>query len=633
MLRAGLAQMFALALLPGLVTGGAMLAALYLFGQEQLQANAMRAATSLGAALDQRLEELAYRTRALAVAARPVQESAARTPGRAGGPLFEAATVALVDGATAAVLGDSPPAGMAALASAALPAVRAAVSEGTVVRMPLYGQGAVVSVAPLGMKAGAAEAVLLSLPSRHILQSATAGLPRQWIAAILGPDARVIARSVAAERFIGQPANRDLLAVVAVTPQGVFSSPTLEGIPSFVAYARSPQTGFTAVVAMPRTALLQNLHGSLQLIAAVTISAMALGAVLTWYFQRSSRRALQGLLTATADATEGGLLARVSEQGPREIAALGAQFNALQTARAMAEVRLRLAARIIDSTAEGILVTDAQHRIVQVNQALLDMTGYRREELIGQTPRRLQSGRHGPEEYAAMNRALAAHGQWQGQFWDRRRDGSIFAAHLTINVLNDGAGRPEHYVALFTDITSQRQYQDQCEEWAFKDVLTGLPNRRLLEDRLKQALARAGRGGGAVWLCSVDLDGFKQVNDTLGHEAGDAVLAATASRLGAAVRSNDTVARLGGDEFVVLLSDIAAQGEVQETVERVLQSLREPVMLANGEQARVTASVGIACYPRDAGDAASLMRQADRALYRAKGAGRDRMAGMLDPDH
>jgi diguanylate cyclase (GGDEF)-like protein/PAS domain S-box-containing protein len=373
-----------------------------------------------------------------------------------------------------------------------------------------------------------------------------------------------------------------------------------------------------------RAALPDGMHGSFRLVAAVTAGATALGAMLARYLQR---RALQRLLAGTTERAARHAWPGGAAQEPREIAALGAQLNTVQSARASAEGRLRLAARIIDSTAEGILVTDARHRIVEVNQALLDMTGYRREELLGQTPRLLQSGRQGSEEYSAMNRALAAHGQWLGQFWDRRRDGSAFAAHLTINVLHDGAGRPEHYVALYTDVTSQRQYQDQCEEWAFSDALTGLANRRLLEDRLKQALARAGRGGSAVWLCSVDLDGFKLVNDTLGHEAGDAVLAAAASRLGAAVRSNDTVARVGGDEFVVLLSDIAMQVEVEETVERVLQALREPVVLADGRQARVTASVGIACYPRDAADAGTLMRQADRALYQAKDTGRNRMAG------
>ena len=316
---------------------------------------------------------------------------------------------------------------------------------------------------------------------------------------------------------------------------------------------------------------------------------------------------------------------RAPLKGPLEIATLAQQFNQMLAARQAAERRLQLWASVFSATAEGIMLADADMRIIDVNPAFLAMSGYQRHELLGQPTSVLQSGRHGPDFYDAMWQAIDTLGHWQGQIWDRRRDGTLFAAYLTITRVQDKTGEVSHYVALFTDITDQRLHQEEIERAAHIDPLTQLPNRRLLADRLQQALARARRLGGTFALCAIDLDGFKEVNDQRGHEAGDAVLVEVAQRLEQVVRANDTVARLGGDEFVLLLADLERPEQAEEIVLRALQAVRQPVPLEEGS-AHVSASIGLALYPDHGRDAAALLRASDAAMYVAKRRGRDRFS-------
>lgn len=285
--------------------------------------------------------------------------------------------------------------------------------------------------------------------------------------------------------------------------------------------------------------------------------------------------------------------------------------------------RMELLASVFDATSEGILIVDADMRIIEANRAFLVMSGYRLEELLGQNPRLLQSGRQDAAFYRRMWTELAAWGHWDGQIWDRRSDGSLFAAYLSVSRVLAEDGGLSHYISLFTDITEQRLHQDEVELLAYRDPLTRLPNRRLMQDRLQQALAASARSGSVLAICSLDLDGFKAVNDTHGHGAGDEVLVEVAARLEQAVRANDTVARVGGDEFVLLLMDLAAQREAEEVVARALVAVRAPIFLANGAQAQVSASIGIAYFPADALHMAELLRLSDSAMYQAKRRGRD----------
>ena len=294
-----------------------------------------------------------------------------------------------------------------------------------------------------------------------------------------------------------------------------------------------------------------------------------------------------------------------------------------------AESREQLVAQVFDATSEGILVVDRDMRIVEANRAFSQMSGYARHELLGQHPRIMQSGRQDADFYKAMWQGLLGTGQWQGRVWDRRRDGSLFAAHLTLSTVRDAQGRAQHYFGLFTDITEECARLEEMEQMAFMDPLTRLPNRRLMEDRLQQALAFAARTEKLVAVCMMDLDGFKYVNDTFGHEAGDAVLVEVAGRLQQVVRANDTVARLGGDEFVLLLAGLNEVGEAEEILGRALAEVRAPVRLAGEQPACVSASIGLAVFPFDAQLADDLLRRSDAAMYAAKRQGRDRCLRAL----
>lgn len=286
--------------------------------------------------------------------------------------------------------------------------------------------------------------------------------------------------------------------------------------------------------------------------------------------------------------------------------------------------REQLVAKVFDATSEGILVVDRDMRIVEANRAFAAMSGYARHELLGRHPRIMQSGKQDAEFYKSMWQGLLGSGQWQGKVWDRRSDGSLFAAHLALSAVRDAQGRVQHYFGLFTDITEECVRHEEIERLAFVDPLTRLPNRRLMEDRLQQALAFAARTEKLVAVCMMDLDGFKDVNDTFGHAAGDAVLVAVAGRLQQVVRTNDTVARMGGDEFVLLLAGLNDVGEAEEILARALAAVREPVRLAGEQPAQVSASIGLAVFPHDAQLAEDLLRRSDAAMYAAKRQGRNR---------
>lgn len=285
------------------------------------------------------------------------------------------------------------------------------------------------------------------------------------------------------------------------------------------------------------------------------------------------------------------------------------------------EESLRLWASVFEHTLEGICITDAQARIVAVNRAFSTITGYTAAEVLGRTPAVLKSGRQGPHFYAALWRDLQAQGYWQGELWNRRRSGESYAERLTINAVRDDSGRTTHYIAVFSDITAIKEAHRRLEDLAYYDPLTRLPNRVLLADRLRIALAQAARHYEMVAVCYLDLDGFKPVNDTHGHAAGDELLRGVATRLEQVVRAGDTVARLGGDEFVLLVTALRNSSVLERLLGRLLDELCRPFVLNSGEVA-VSASVGVALYPHDGADPDLLLRCADQAMYVAKTAGR-----------
>ena len=274
------------------------------------------------------------------------------------------------------------------------------------------------------------------------------------------------------------------------------------------------------------------------------------------------------------------------------------------------------------------MITALDGAILAVNEAFSSITGYPAHEVIGKNPRLLQSGRQTPAFYRAMWDAITRDGYWHGEAWNRRKDGSVFAERLTISMVPDAHGRPQHYIAVFADITSADAQRQLLEQRGNFDALTGLPNRHLLGERLRRAIAHAGQYQHQVAVAFIDLDGFKAVNDTFGHAAGDELLVTMADRLQRVLRRSDTLARFGGDEFVACLPDIQDEAMLASLVERMLVAVRVPLLLSSTltpdhPSVTLSASVGLALYPRDGGSAADLLLRADAAMYAAKRAGRD----------
>jgi diguanylate cyclase (GGDEF)-like protein/PAS domain S-box-containing protein len=294
------------------------------------------------------------------------------------------------------------------------------------------------------------------------------------------------------------------------------------------------------------------------------------------------------------------------------------------TERKKAEEKLRLAANVYTHAHEGIMITGADGAIIDVNERFCQITGYLREEVVGRNPRFLNSGRQSKEFYTTMWRALVETGHWSGEIWNRSKDGRFYAEMLTISAVHDEHGAVQQYVALFSDITELKEHEQQLVHFAHHDVLTGLPNRVLLADRLNQAIAQSHRRGQQVVVAYLDLDGFKGVNDNHGHDAGDQLLAVVASRMKLVLREGDTLARMGGDEFVAVLLDMENTEASIPLLHRLLKAVSQPVKIGDFDL-QVTASIGVTYFPQAGeADADLLLRQADQAMYQAKLSGKNR---------
>lgn len=293
------------------------------------------------------------------------------------------------------------------------------------------------------------------------------------------------------------------------------------------------------------------------------------------------------------------------------------------TQRKRLEEESELASRVYQSSSEAIMVTDAGNRIVSVNPAFTAITGYSRDEALGRSPSILKSGRHDAAFYADMWNTLLATGRWQGEIWNCRKDKSIYPEWISMGVIRNLDGSIRNHLALFVDITERKQSEELIWSQANYDQLTLLPNRRLFADRLGQELRKLHRTEHQLALLFIDLDRFKDVNDTLGHQAGDVLLVEAARRISVCVRATDTVARLGGDEFTVILSEITDTTHIDRVAQAIVSSLEVPFILG-GNSAYVSASIGITVCPGDGEDVETLLKNADQAMYQSKGEGRNR---------
>jgi diguanylate cyclase (GGDEF)-like protein/PAS domain S-box-containing protein len=291
----------------------------------------------------------------------------------------------------------------------------------------------------------------------------------------------------------------------------------------------------------------------------------------------------------------------------------------------------------MESTSEGILVTDEHGTIIYVNPAFSRITGYSATEALGNKPNLLKSDHHDLTFYNALWQALLTEGRWEGEIWNRRKDGSAYPELLTINRIPASNGAPVCYASVFRDISALHQANERIQFLAFHDALTGLPNRALFLDRLEQAVERAKREQQRLAVIFIDLDGFKEINDSLGHDIGDLLLQEIAQRIRDRLRrGTDTVARLGGDEFVVLMEDLGDPNHCVVLATEIIADVATPLAL-RGHTVRVGASLGIAFFPEDGDDTLELMKRADIAMYAAKAAGKSTyrlfQAEMLDRLH
>ncbi|WP_310600280.1 EAL domain-containing protein [Desulfobulbus sp.] len=373
-----------------------------------------------------------------------------------------------------------------------------------------------------------------------------------------------------------------------------------------------------------------------QIIGLIVVGALGVTVLLVLFFGSMITGPLIRLAGQMQRAIEGDYGGRADERAPGEIGLLGLHVNAYvdlfhrspqiahieSNEQAQAEQQLLIYQQAVESALEGIVITDSSGNILAVNRAVTEITGYTADEMRGCNCRMLQSGRHGREFYERLWRALQENGRWSGEIWNRRKSGEIYPQTLSISAINDSERTLTHYVGLFHDISALKHQEERIVHQAYHDVLTGLPNRCLALDRIKVSIAHVKRRGNPLAVILLDLDNFKNINDTLGHEYGDMLLLQVAKRLVATLREEDTVARQGGDEFLILVTAITTESLLIEMVERLLHCFDEPFSVADNEL-YITASIGVAFYPSDGGDAGTLTKHADIAMYHAKAKGKN----------
>jgi diguanylate cyclase (GGDEF)-like protein/PAS domain S-box-containing protein len=362
--------------------------------------------------------------------------------------------------------------------------------------------------------------------------------------------------------------------------------------------------------------------------AMTAIGLSVLLAALTGRYLTRRLDAIQRVADAV-QAGDTGLRALVP--GDDEAARLAVQFNRMldslaqrDTERKLSQGKLQLAASVFTHAREGIMITAADGTVIEVNEAFTRITGYTRSEVLGKNPRFLSAGRQGREFYANLWHQLVHKGHWYGEIWNQRKNGEVYAEMLTITAVRDAQDKTEHYVALFSDITALKAHEEELHHIAHYDALTNLPNRVLLADRLRQGMAQEQRRGKKLAVVFLDLDGFKAVNDTHGHKAGDQLLITLTSRMKENLREGDTLARIGGDEFVAVLGDLEDIKDSVPMLTRLLSAASQPLMIGDAVL-NVSASLGVTCYPQAQDvEADQLLRQADQAMYQAKLAGKNR---------
>jgi diguanylate cyclase (GGDEF)-like protein/PAS domain S-box-containing protein len=292
------------------------------------------------------------------------------------------------------------------------------------------------------------------------------------------------------------------------------------------------------------------------------------------------------------------------------------------TRRQHVEEKLRLTAQVIDNTTEGIMITDTDFRIIEINRSFCTITGYSREEVLGESVLSLHKGPHEAGFYEGIWDIVRTRGSWRGEVWDRKKNGDVYPKWLSVSAVADERGEITRFVGIFSDITPMKKSDEQLYYMAHYDSLTGLANRRQFHDLLERTVKTARRKNEGVAVMFIDVDSFKEVNDNFGHRAGDQLLQEIGRRIQQSVRETDVVARLGGDEFTVILASLHDPGSIEPIARKLLDQIARPVSIGQNE-VRVTSSIGISLLAEDTTDSDSLIQNADLAMYRAKAQGKN----------
>ncbi|BCG62883.1 MAG: hypothetical protein methR_P0548 [Methyloprofundus sp.] len=282
----------------------------------------------------------------------------------------------------------------------------------------------------------------------------------------------------------------------------------------------------------------------------------------------------------------------------------------------------QLAASVFNSSHDGIIISNAHNQIIDINASFTRITGYQVDDVFGKNPRLLQSGKQSAAFYQRMWQHLLEHKHWSGEFWNKHRDGHLFAVQTSISIIEDDNNSIDHFVAVFSDITLRKTHEEALKRIAYYDALTGMPNRTLLADRMTQAIAQTQRNDKIMAICYLDLDGFKAVNDQFGHDIGDRLLVEVTQRIVGCLRKIDTLSRIGGDEFVILLLDLNTSDEYIISVERILNTIQHAFLIAE-HPISISASIGVTFFPQNNSDSDTLLRHADQAMYTAKQKGKN----------
>lgn len=425
---------------------------------------------------------------------------------------------------------------------------------------------------------------------------------------------------------IGTRPKADAARQIVKTANGEFESQAADGVTRYFSVVSMPEAGWIAYVGVPVSTIYAEARQRAITATVIVLAVIVLLFVLAITIARRIAKPVAEL-ERTAQAVQGGNFeVRAATEGPSEIVAVAQEFNAMVDSQQRNIAQLRIAAAAFESQ-ESMMVTDANTVILRINRTFTETTGYTSAEVIGQTPRLLQSGRHDAEFYRSMWESIHRTGGWQGEIWGRRKNGEIYPKWLSITAVKDDDHTVTHYISTHFDISERKQAEEKINELAFFDQLTGLPNRTLLLDRLNLAMSTSTRSGSFGALLLIDLDNFKTLNDTLGHDMGDLLLKQVAQRLTACIRAGETVARLGGDEFVVMLADLStseidAATRAKTVCEKIRSALNQTYQL-NGLIYHITPSIGATLFRGHLVSIDDLVKQADLAMYKSKETGRN----------